>query len=67
MSTRWINKLEGLCGTYDYRSKNDVTKPDGSQATDIFDLINSWQEEDIIGKGVIKLRSPCEVKLCSTF
>lgn len=63
VSSRWDSKLEGLCGTYDYNTKNDFHKPDGSIDPDVVTFTDSWKEEDIIVTHQNE-SSPCQV--CQT-
>ncbi|XP_055874447.1 SCO-spondin-like isoform X3 [Biomphalaria glabrata] len=48
VSDKWLNKLEGLCGTYDFDSKNDFLKSDHSLGSDAIEFGMSWKEEGAI-------------------
>lgn len=47
VSNRWENKLEGLCGSYDFNSKNDFLCSDNAVDSDPVRYGLSWKENGI--------------------
>ncbi|EMP27107.1 Zonadhesin [Chelonia mydas] len=43
LANTYKNKVEGLCGNFDGKYKNDFTKPDGTQVKDVDVFGESWK------------------------
>ena len=66
VTSDWQQKLQGLCGTLDGNSVNDMMTPDGSIASSPAEFGNSWKEAGVTCSDVPDVSvptDPCDVRI----